>query len=208
VQRLTTGDGHERIDRQGHGHRPRDRFAQPAGLTRRARELLWLESLQHGVIACLVVRVQVDAGDTTMIAEHCAATLRAAVRLSDVIARLAPTDFAVIAPDTDARGSRKLAARLSEGDRRRPSASRWPRACDDPAGRLEVSSLAARTAVRWRAPASAARRNGDAGARFEIHRRSADVMRRVARHGQLGTRGSPDGSRGELGEPRASVSAR
>ncbi len=87
------------------------------GLTRRARELLWLESLQHGVIACLVVRVQVDAGDATRIAEHCAATLRAAVRLSDVIARLAPTDFAVVAPDTDARGSRKLAARLIDGIR-------------------------------------------------------------------------------------------
>ena len=87
------------------------------GLTRRARGLLWLESLQHGAIACLVVRVQVDAGNPTRIAEHCAATLRSAVRLTDVIARLATTDFAVLAPDTDARGARKLATRLIEGVR-------------------------------------------------------------------------------------------
>lgn len=88
------------------------------GLTRRARELLWLESLQHGVLSCLVVRVHVDAGIVDRIAQHCAATLRSSVRLSDVIARLAPTDFAVVAPDTDARGARKLAERLAAGIRK------------------------------------------------------------------------------------------
>lgn len=87
------------------------------GLTRRARELLWLESLQHSPVACLVLRVQVDAGDARRVADHCAATLRNAVRLTDVIARLAPTDFAVVAPDTDARGARNLAARLVAGIR-------------------------------------------------------------------------------------------
>lgn len=87
------------------------------GLTRRARELLWLESLQHSPLACLVLRVQVDADNAGRVAEHCAATLRNAVRLTDVIARLALTDFAVVAPDTDARGARNLAARLVAGIR-------------------------------------------------------------------------------------------
>jgi len=87
------------------------------GLTRRARELLWLESLQHGVLACMVFRVLVDAGDPDRIARHCAATIQGAVRLSDVVARVASTDFAVVAPDTDARGARKLAERLAQAIR-------------------------------------------------------------------------------------------
>jgi GGDEF domain-containing protein len=112
---LTTEDGMSGSSSRDTGTDPETGLLNRQGLTRRARELLWLESLQHGVMACLVVRVQVDAGNTTRIAEHCAATLRAAVRLSDVIARLAPTDFAVVAPDTDARGARKLASRLIAG---------------------------------------------------------------------------------------------
>ena len=87
------------------------------GVTRRARELLWLESLQHSPLACLVLRVQADGDHAGRVAQHCAATLRNAVRLTDVIARLAPTDFAVVAPDTDARGARNLAARLVAGIR-------------------------------------------------------------------------------------------
>jgi GGDEF domain-containing protein len=66
-------------------------------------------------MACLVVRVQVDAGTTARIAEHCAAVLKRAVRFKDVIARLAPTDFAVVAPDTGAKGARDLAVRLVKG---------------------------------------------------------------------------------------------
>jgi GGDEF domain-containing protein len=87
------------------------------GLTRRARELLWLQALQRGVLSCLVVRVRIDSDDANRIARHCAAALKAAVRFTDDIARLAPTDFAVLAPDTDARGARRLAERLTAGIR-------------------------------------------------------------------------------------------
>jgi len=39
--------------------------------------------------------------------------LKASARLSDVIGRLSPTEFAVLAPGTDAAGARRLAERLA-----------------------------------------------------------------------------------------------
>lgn len=81
------------------------------GLTEKVRQLL--EAGRHDVIACLVVRLFVDAGDTPRILHRAVAALTATTRLGDVVARLAHTDFAVIAPDTDAAGARRLAERVS-----------------------------------------------------------------------------------------------
>src|SRR5205807_1243168 len=44
---------------------------------------------------------------------RCVQALKASARLSDVIGRLSPTEFAVLAPGTDAAGARRLAERLA-----------------------------------------------------------------------------------------------
>ncbi len=81
------------------------------GLTARVRTLL--DNSTHAVLACLVVRLHIDAGDMSWIAHGAAAALSATTRLGDLVSRLTPTDFAVIACDTDAIGARRLAERIS-----------------------------------------------------------------------------------------------
>lgn len=83
------------------------------GLARRARELLSQESRRHGAIACIVVAVQVDAEDTTTVARRCAGGLLATAASSDVVGRLEPRVFAVLAPGTDGWGAAALAERLA-----------------------------------------------------------------------------------------------
>jgi PleD family two-component response regulator len=45
---------------------------------------------------------------------RCVHALKSAARLSDVIGRLSPTEFAIVAPGTGAGGARRLAERLAE----------------------------------------------------------------------------------------------
>ncbi|HET7789697.1 MAG TPA: response regulator [Gemmatimonadales bacterium] len=89
------------------------------GLARRAREISAQAYRQHGAIACLVLAVQPDPQASAEDAESAVAdwvrTLRAQGRVSDVIGRLGPSEFAVIAPATDARGAVKMAERLTTG---------------------------------------------------------------------------------------------
>jgi GGDEF domain-containing protein len=85
------------------------------GLTECVRQLL--ETGGHGVLACLVVRLFVDGGDAPRIVHRAAAALSATTRLGDIVARLAHTDFAVVALDSDAAGARRLAERISEAVR-------------------------------------------------------------------------------------------
>jgi PleD family two-component response regulator len=87
------------------------------GLARRARELGSQAFRQHGALACVVLALDADPGDPTRIISapavaRGAQALKAAARLSDVIGRLTPAEFAVLAPDTDAAGARRLAERL------------------------------------------------------------------------------------------------
>lgn len=85
------------------------------GLTARIRDKLERES--HAVLACLVVRLHVDAGELGHIVHSAAAALTAATRLSDLVARLTTTDFAVVGCDTDAIGARRLAERIASAMR-------------------------------------------------------------------------------------------
>jgi len=88
------------------------------GMARRARELGSHAVRQHGALACVAFALDLEPGAAGA-GDAAAATilrsvqaLKAAPRLSDVVGRLGPTEFAVIAPATDAAGAMKLAERL------------------------------------------------------------------------------------------------
>jgi len=87
------------------------------GVARRAVELGSLAFRQRSALACVVFAVDLEptaaAGEAAAAAiGRCAQVLKAAGRVSDVIGRLGPTEFAVLAPATDWVGATKLAERL------------------------------------------------------------------------------------------------
>ena len=53
-------------------------------------------------------------GTATPTIVRCVHALRSSARVSDVIGRLSPMEFAVLAPGTDAAGARRLAERLAK----------------------------------------------------------------------------------------------
>jgi diguanylate cyclase (GGDEF)-like protein len=88
------------------------------GMARRARELGSHAVRQHGALACVAFALDLEPGAAS-VGDAAAATilrsvqaLKTAPRVSDVVGRLGPTEFAVIAPATDAGGAMKLAERL------------------------------------------------------------------------------------------------
>ncbi|HYT05342.1 MAG TPA: diguanylate cyclase [Gemmatimonadales bacterium] len=89
------------------------------GLVRRARELGSQAFRDHGALACVVLALDLGPGDAASEATgeaglgRCVQALRSTARLSDVVGRLSPAEFAVLAPGTDASGARRLAERLA-----------------------------------------------------------------------------------------------
>jgi len=90
------------------------------GLARRARELGSHAFREHGALACVVLAVDVDPAEVATPPDHpanavvrCIHAMKASARVSDVIGRLSPTEFAILAPGTDAGGARHLAERLA-----------------------------------------------------------------------------------------------
>jgi len=90
------------------------------GLARRAREMGSQAFREHGPLACIVLALDVEPPDLSAAQQHGGTTLgryvqaiKSAARLSDVIGRLSATEFAVLAPGTDAAGARRLAERLA-----------------------------------------------------------------------------------------------
>ena len=88
------------------------------GLARRARELASQAFREHSALACVALVLDVDRPDLTRdeAAQTIARgvrTLQATARRADVIGRLGPAEFAVLAPGTDAAGARRLAERLA-----------------------------------------------------------------------------------------------
>src|SRR5260370_26690609 len=79
------------------------------GLARRARGRGALMARIHGALACVVFAVDADPADV-----GAAAYLAQAARVSDVVGRLGPREFAVIAPATDHVGALQLARRVSD----------------------------------------------------------------------------------------------
>jgi len=94
----------------------------PQGLARRARELGSQAFREHGALACVAVALDLEQGEAAVAAEEtdgaavarCVNALKSSARLSDVVGRLSATEFAVLAPDTDAAGARRLAERLAQ----------------------------------------------------------------------------------------------
>ena len=89
------------------------------GLARRARELGSQAFRDHDALACVALALDVrpveqTAGEPpTNVVVRCVHALKSAARPSDVIGRLSPTEFAILAPGTDAAGARRLAERLA-----------------------------------------------------------------------------------------------
>src|SRR2546427_12148688 len=100
---------------------PATRLYNRQGLARRARELGAQAYRDHGALACVVFALDVDpsspgtpplpSGGPSLARRVQALTY--AARLSDAIGRLSGTEFAVLAPGTDAAGARRLAERLA-----------------------------------------------------------------------------------------------
>jgi diguanylate cyclase (GGDEF)-like protein len=90
------------------------------GLARRARELGSQAFREHGPLACVVLALDLDPSEPGAAQQQggtslgrCVQAIKTAARLSDVIGRLSATEFAVLAPGTDAGGARRLAERLA-----------------------------------------------------------------------------------------------
>jgi diguanylate cyclase (GGDEF)-like protein len=89
------------------------------GLARRARELGSEAVRNHRALACVVLALDLDAAGLAAgegadgVLGRGVHTLQATARRSDVMGRLGPTEFAVLAPGTDASGARRLAERLA-----------------------------------------------------------------------------------------------
>ncbi|HMJ58699.1 MAG TPA: response regulator [Gemmatimonadales bacterium] len=88
------------------------------GMARRAQELGSQAFREHGSLACVVLALDLET-DAVAMGDAAAQTilrsvqaLKSAGRLSDVVGRLGPTEFAVIAPATDPQGAVRLAERL------------------------------------------------------------------------------------------------
>lgn len=85
------------------------------GLARRAREIGSDAFRHHEALACVVFAPDVNPDDRIVeeAVRRLAQVLKRAGRVSDAIGRLGQTEFAIIAPATDAVGAVKLAERLS-----------------------------------------------------------------------------------------------
>jgi len=92
------------------------------GLTRRAREVASHASRAHAALACVVLAPDAEVlepdvapGDLPpTVLQHVTRALKSAGRRSDVVGRLGPSAFVVVALDADATQARRLAERLGQ----------------------------------------------------------------------------------------------
>src|SRR5439155_1248235 len=133
------------------------------GLARRARELGSQAFREHGPLACVVLALDIEPAEPASAQQQGGTSLgryvqaiKSAARLSDVIGRLSATEFAVLAPGTDAGGARRLAERLASSVSATtvapPAGTSFKIAPSSRTGsRCSTSSLAAATS-RWLYP--------------------------------------------------------
>jgi diguanylate cyclase (GGDEF)-like protein len=92
------------------------------GLTRRAQELGAEATRRHAALACVAVAATAEAGESEessgenghRIAEHLGDVFRRTTRISDVVGHLGRSEFAIIAPATEAHGAIRLVERIQE----------------------------------------------------------------------------------------------
>jgi diguanylate cyclase (GGDEF)-like protein len=85
------------------------------GLARRAREIGSEAFRHHTALACLVFGADLSLQgleEETRVSDHVAHVFQSAGRVSDAIGKLGRTEFAIIAPDTNAAAAVRLAKRL------------------------------------------------------------------------------------------------
>lgn len=87
------------------------------GLSRRAREMGAQSFRKHEPVGCVVFVLGTEPASEASIAS-CARAIHAEGRLSDVVARLADHEFAVLAPATDEVGTLRMAERVAATIRR------------------------------------------------------------------------------------------
>lgn len=88
-------------------------------LSHRADELVADATRRRTPLSCIAVAVSAEDGDVAdalapTAASEVARALAAATRGSDIVGRLAPSEFAILAPDTAADGAAHFAARLQQ----------------------------------------------------------------------------------------------
>ncbi|MHC4141750.1 MAG: GGDEF domain-containing response regulator [Planctomycetota bacterium] len=101
----------------------------PLGITRRAAELSAMAKRREEPLACVVIaplRSEEDGNRLAAAVQTLASAFREAGRTSDTIGRVTDTEFAVLAPDTDASGAAKLAERLRQAILSRQKGAQLP----------------------------------------------------------------------------------
>lgn len=89
------------------------RFYPPTGLARRAHELVTMAHRRAAPLACVAVGVPADSAP---LSDHAVGEMMVELcRGGDVVGRLAPGQFAVLAVDADPVGAGRLAGRLVAG---------------------------------------------------------------------------------------------
>jgi diguanylate cyclase (GGDEF)-like protein len=100
------------------------------GVLRRIYEEASEATRHRRPLACVVASLdggRADAGHEAEQARAAAQAIRRTGRASDVIGRLGPSEFVVIAPGTDAAGAHRLAQRLTAGGGETREATELPR---------------------------------------------------------------------------------
>jgi diguanylate cyclase (GGDEF)-like protein len=101
----------------------------PDGLARRAGELAALAKRQKVPLACVVLaphQTEEDRNALALAVRTLADALKEAGRTSDAIGRLGRSEFAVLAPNTDASGAAKLAERLRQAILSKQASAKTP----------------------------------------------------------------------------------
>lgn len=121
-----------RIERYSRGKLESDRLKEDAltdtltgfyswhGISRRLGEVAAAAARYGRPLSCIVVAIGDESAEGTVTeplpseVTSAAQKLRAAVRNSDILARIGPNEFAVVAPDTPNSGAQVLAGRLQQ----------------------------------------------------------------------------------------------
>ncbi|MFW5947584.1 MAG: response regulator [Gemmatimonadota bacterium] len=97
---------------------PRTGFYTRQGTIKRIQELGAAAARFGRPIACVVISTSTGGGEAEELDEETvdqlARLLRAATRKSDILGRIGPRDFAIVAPDTPPEGAETLADRLRQ----------------------------------------------------------------------------------------------
>lgn len=101
------------------------------GVVRRVREMGAAAARFHRPLACIVITPEeldtADAFEAAELTRAIAAQLQSLTRGSDVLGRIGPLEFVVIAPDTTAEGAQILAGRVREAAAARGGVTVVPR---------------------------------------------------------------------------------